>query len=147
VAERVAKSVGTTHPSTGTAPGPSICLRSRTPHLDRLSTPARGPVAGPLVGSQDARCKIRVRQLGVDDPENDPTVLVECLGNGPRLWFQSVPEAKTVKNRLHVDLRSDDVDAELERLRSLGATVPPDQPNDNLIVLVDPEGNEFCLLR
>lgn len=94
----------------------------------------------------DAEIK-RLRQLGVDDPEDDPTVLVECRVRGPRLWFQSVPEAKTVKNRGHLDLGCDDVDNELERLRALGATVLPDQPSDTLIVLADPEGNEFCLLR
>jgi hypothetical protein len=89
----------------------------------------------------------RLRKLGVEDPEEDPTVLVDCRGPGPRLWFQSVPEAKTVKNRVHLDLGCDDVDAELGRLRALGATVLPDQQNDTLIVLADPEGNEFCLLR
>ncbi len=59
----------------------------------------------------------------------------------------SVPEAKTIKNRVHLDLGCDDLESELERLQALGATVLPDQPNDTLIVLADPENNEFCLLR
>ncbi len=92
----------------------------------------------------DAEIK-RLRHLGINDPEDDPSVLVECRARGPRLWFQSVPEAKMVKNRIHLDLGCDDVRRELGRLRALGASVLPDQPNDTLIVLADAEGNEFCL--
>ncbi|WP_170223734.1 VOC family protein [Nonomuraea turkmeniaca] len=68
-------------------------------------------------------------------------VLVE--GGSPRLWFQRVPERKIVKNRLHLDLESDDPDAELARLSALGATVLGTY--DEWVVLADPEGNEFCL--
>jgi hypothetical protein len=89
----------------------------------------------------------RLRSIGIDDPEDDPTVLVERPGSSPRLWFQQVVESKVVKNRVHVDLRADDVDAEAARLVAIGATTQHDQPNDGLIVLLDPEGNEFCLLR
>lgn len=90
----------------------------------------------------------RLWSLGVDDPEDDPTVLVEPAGPGPRLWFQRVPEPKTVKNRVHLDLRCDDPEAEAQRLMALGARLADDQPDDGgLIVLHDPEGNELCLLR
>lgn len=89
----------------------------------------------------------RLREMGIDDPEDDPSVLVEPDGAGPRLWFQRVPESKTVKNRVHVDLACEDVEKEIERLVVMGATVQADQPNDSLVVLCDPEGNEFCLLR
>jgi hypothetical protein len=90
----------------------------------------------------------RLRSMGVLDPEDDPTVLVErATGASPRLWFQRVPESKVVKNRVHIDLEADDVERELARLVDLGASVAPDQPNDGLVVLFDPEGNEFCLLR
>jgi Glyoxalase-like domain len=90
----------------------------------------------------------RLRSMGIDDVEDDPTVLVlPTSGQGARLWFQLVPESKRVKNRVHVDLRTDDVDGELDRLLSLGATASEHQPNPALIVLNDPEGNEFCLLR
>jgi Glyoxalase-like domain len=51
------------------------------------------------------------------------------------------------KNRVHVDLASGDVDAELDRFLTLGASLQPEQLNDDVIVLRDPEGNEFCLLR
>lgn len=90
----------------------------------------------------------RLRSIGITDPEDDPTVLVEPSdGRRPRLWFQLVPEPKRQKNRVHLDLRSEDVDAEVDRLIGLGARPLDDQPNDGLVVLQDPEGNEFCVLR
>ncbi len=62
----------------------------------------------------------------------------------------AVPEAKTVKNRLHFDLRADGVSTseELERLLALGArrTDVGQGPDVSWVVLGDPEGNEFCLL-
>jgi len=59
-----------------------------------------------------------------------------------------VPEDKTVKNRLHLDLRPDDQAAEVERLVGLGATrVDLGQGEASWVVLADPEGNEFCVLR
>lgn len=88
----------------------------------------------------------RLRSIGVDDPEDDPTVVVESAA-GPRLWFQRVPEPKVAKNRLHLDLRAVDPDAEAERLLGLGARMASEQPNGTLIGLHDPEGNEFCILR
>lgn len=89
----------------------------------------------------------RLRDRGITSPDEDPTVLVEHPGAGPRLWFQTVPEPKATKNRVHLDLSCGDFDSELERLRRLGAVMAGDQPNESLVVLVDPEGNEFCLLR
>jgi catechol 2,3-dioxygenase-like lactoylglutathione lyase family enzyme len=89
----------------------------------------------------------RLRSIGVTDPEDDPTVLVEGPSGSPRFWFQLVPEPKVHKNRVHVDLRADDFDVELARLRALGATLADEQPNADWVVLRDPEGNEFCLLR
>lgn len=88
----------------------------------------------------------RLRGMGIDDPEDDPTVLVEA-GTGviPRLWFQRVPEPRTVKNRVHLDLSAPDTEAELDRLVRLGATVVIRY--DRLTQLADPEGNEFCLLH
>src|SRR5436853_2899390 len=46
----------------------------------------------------------RLRVLGIDDPEDDPSVLVEGPEGTLRLWFQRVPEPKTSKNRTHLDL-------------------------------------------
>jgi len=90
----------------------------------------------------------RLHSIGITDVEDDPTVLVESsVSGGPRLWFQRVPEPKHVKNRVHLDLRADNVDEELDRLLGLGAHVFDDQANRDVVVLQDPEGNEFCLLR
>jgi hypothetical protein len=86
----------------------------------------------------------RLRAMGVDDPEDDPSVLVEpASGSGPRLWFTRVPEPKTVKNRVHLDLRAADVEAEAERLVGLGARVL--EKVEDWVVLADPEGGEFCV--
>jgi hypothetical protein len=65
----------------------------------------------------------------------------------PGLLFIAVPEAKTVKNRLHLDFRPDDRDAEVARLLALGATrADVGQGEQSWTVLADPEGNEFCVL-
>jgi hypothetical protein len=85
----------------------------------------------------------RLRGLGIDGPEDDPTVLLEPRDGGPRLWVQLVPEPKRVKNRLHLDLSTPDLATELDRLAALGATVLA--RHDDRAVLLDPEGNEFCV--
>jgi hypothetical protein len=65
----------------------------------------------------------------------------------PGLLFVSVSEPKATKNRLHLDFRPDDRDAEVERLLALGATrADIGQGEQTWTVLVDPEGNEFCVL-
>ena len=80
-------------------------------------------------------------------------------GAGPRIWFQVVPELKTVKNRLHLDIcasggravpiatRKQRVDAEARRLAGLGATVVKVLEQEGLdhyaVAMTDPEGNEF----
>jgi predicted enzyme related to lactoylglutathione lyase len=62
--------------------------------------------------------------------------------------FARVPEAKTVKNRLHLDLRTSDLGAAIEQAVALGATRADDvYDGGRWQVLRDPEGNEFCLLR
>ena len=89
----------------------------------------------------------RLATLGVTDVEDDPSVLVQPTGGGAgvRFWFQQVPEAKVVKNRVHVDLAAQDPAGEVARLLGLGATVVLEGPDT--IVLADPEGNEFCVIR
>jgi hypothetical protein len=65
----------------------------------------------------------------------------------PGLLFVPVPGPKTTKNRLHLDFRPDDRDAEVERLLALGATrADVGQGEQSWVVLADPEGNEFCVL-
>jgi predicted enzyme related to lactoylglutathione lyase len=70
---------------------------------------------------------------------------------GPELLLQRVPEGKSGKNRLHLDLRTGDLDAEVDRLRAAGAQVLSAEPvregGWTWYVLADPEGNEFCVLE
>lgn len=71
-------------------------------------------------------------------------------GTGPTLVFGTVPEDKVVKNRLHIDVspRDRDQDAEVERILALGARhIDIGQGEQTWVVLADPEGNEFCVLR
>jgi catechol 2,3-dioxygenase-like lactoylglutathione lyase family enzyme len=90
-----------------------------------------------------------------DDP-NEPghveCAIVPADADGPDLLFIEVPEGKQVKNRLHLDLRPADGtrDQEVERLVGIGAAVVDDRREENgtgWVVLADPEGNEFCVLR
>ncbi len=92
--------------------------------------------------------------LGIgEDSINDPD------GHGPRIWFQRVPEAKAIKNRLHLDIgagggrdvpmptRRQRVDAEASRLAGLGAAIVGVIDSEGLdhygVAMKDPEGNEF----
>jgi hypothetical protein len=81
----------------------------------------------------------------VDEDSTAEKAFVEAPGwGGPNMWFNAVPEPKTAKNRIHLDLRAPDgVAEEVERLRGLGATVITD--GADLVVMADPEGNEFCV--
>ena len=99
--------------------------------------------------------------IGVpEDQRNTRSAIEDPDGNGPRVFFQQVPEDKVAKNRVHLDVRAapdlqgDErmaaLDGECERLVALGATrlrrVEPAPPMDaGHIVMADPEGNEFCL--
>ncbi len=90
---------------------------------------------------------------------NDRSAVSDPDGTGPRLFFQRVPEGKTAKNRVHLDVRAapglagEDRMAALEqeatRLAGLGATrlqrFEPDDLHAGHVVMQDPEGNEFCL--
>jgi predicted enzyme related to lactoylglutathione lyase len=69
-------------------------------------------------------------------------------GVAPDLLFLRVPESKTLKNRLHLDLRPVDQQAEVARLEALGAVrVSVGQSSEvTWVVLADPDGNEFCVL-
>ena len=77
------------------------------------------------------------------------TILAPKEGPGPEFVLQCVPEAKTVKNRMHLDIRADQLDVTVERLMSLGASrLLPDVVEEvgyRWVVMADPEGNEFCI--
>ena len=81
----------------------------------------------------------------VDEESTSDRAWVEPAGwGGPNLWFHRVPEHKSAKNRQHFDLRATgDLRAEVQRLRTLGARVLAE--SDDLVVMADPEGNEFCV--
>lgn len=92
-----------------------------------------------------------------EDPENpneagDPEGVLVSKSTGLGLLFIPVPEAKSVKNRMHIDLVPTDRtrDEEVVRLVGLGATLYADhrrQDGSGFVVLADPEGNEFCVER
>jgi Glyoxalase-like domain len=81
----------------------------------------------------------------VDEEANSDKAYVEAAGwGGPNMWFNRVPEPKSVKNRVHFDLRAPGpVADEVARLIALGATVV--RAGEDLTVMADPEGNEFCV--
>lgn len=106
----------------------------------------------------DALSDYEVRPYGAEDlarlaaagltPETDTSVAVDVNGNGngngPILWFQKTGEAKAPqRNRLHLDIRGEDRATEVARLRKLGATIRDE--HDAYTVMLDPEGNEFCV--
>jgi len=126
------------------------------------------------VVKQNLRMGIRIQAIDIDssDPgalarfweaalgwrityeEPDEVVLEPPAGSAeegvvPDLLFLKVPEGKSVKNRLHLDLRPENRDAEVSRLEALGARrVDIGQGSEGTwVVLADPEGNEFCVLR
>ncbi len=81
----------------------------------------------------------------VDQDSTPQKAFVEAPGwGGPSMWFNRVPESKIAKNRVHFDLRPPDtMRGEVQRLAGLGATVTDDR--GDLVVMTDPEGNEFCV--
>jgi predicted enzyme related to lactoylglutathione lyase len=77
--------------------------------------------------------------------------LVPAGGQGIEILLQRVPEVKSGKNRLHLDLRTADLDAEVERVVVLGArrltSTPVTEWGWRWHILADPDGNEFCILQ
>jgi hypothetical protein len=101
-----------------------------------------------------------LRQAGIpEDQWNRASAVVDPDGNGPRIYFQRVPEPKTIKNRMHLDLnvsgprgtameeRRQRIGLEVERLTGLGARKLRDNEEygEFCSVMADPEGNEFCV--
>jgi catechol 2,3-dioxygenase-like lactoylglutathione lyase family enzyme len=96
----------------------------------------------------EALCRWWQRLLGGDVEVDDDGDASLHLAAGPRIDFLRVPEPKTVKDRLHLDLRTSDLDQATEQVLAHGATRASDvYAGDSWVVLRDPEGNEFCLLR
>jgi hypothetical protein len=94
-----------------------------------------------------------------EDQRNERSAVVDPDGAGPRVFFQRVPEGKTAKNRVHLDVRAApglegearmaEIESASERPVALGATrvqrFEADLAGGGYIVMQDPEGNEFCL--
>lgn len=82
-------------------------------------------------------------------PEDDWVVLRDPEGRDVNVSLQVVPERRSGKNRLHLDLYTTDQAGEVERLLALGATRFPRAPgpDEDFIVLEDPEGNLFCVIN
>ena len=86
----------------------------------------------------------------VDKEGDDWSFIKGDEPGAPGIVFVTVPEKKTVKNRVHIDVNATDRDQaeEVARIESLGATrVDVGQRDVSWVVLADPEGNEFCVLR
>ena len=101
---------------------------------------------GYVIRPYDADEIARLRRMGIEDVADDPTVAVDPPTPGlPSLFFMQVPEPKITKNRLHLDIRPDgSVEAEVARLIGLGARLQA--TFEDHTVLLDPEGNEFCVI-
>jgi glyoxalase superfamily protein len=120
-------------------------VEDQTAVIDRLLA------AGRL--GEDAVAEYRGRKVfrgyaAIRHPD-DPFDAVSDIGHGRRLLFQEVPETKTVKNRMHIDVHGErgGLDEHVARLQSLGATAvrEVDQgPAGHWWIMQDPEGNEFC---
>ncbi|MGH7642728.1 MAG: VOC family protein [Candidatus Dormibacteria bacterium] len=105
-------------------------------------------VVGSRAPAQLARFWAQVLDFRVVFEEPEEVVVARDDNIYPGFIFVPVPEAKTKKNRLHIDLAPDDCDSEVARLIALG-TSPVDVgqgPDVSWVVLADPEGNEFCVL-
>ncbi|WP_345653028.1 VOC family protein [Streptomyces siamensis] len=92
------------------------------------------------------------RPLADDDKPGDPEAVIQDPSGGPALLFVRVPEGKTAKNRIHLDLQPQDRSrgAEVERAIGLGARLVADHTRPDgrgWVTLADPEGNEFCMER
>lgn len=102
------------------------------------------------------------QQIGLPEEKRDAfAAVMDPEGKGPRVFFQKVPEGKTAKNRVHLDInvsqrglaldktaeRRQIIAEHVDRLKAAGATFvrEVDEPNGYCIVLQDPEGNEFCV--
>ncbi len=76
-------------------------------------------------------------------------LLVSPTPGQPKLLLQRVPEPKTIKNRMHIDVETPDIEREATRLEALGATrVHADSRSEHgstWLLMADPEGNEFCV--
>lgn len=126
---------------------PRSATRSRT--TARSSNNCWAPAAVPAELTVESHGRRAFRDLIAVRHPDDPYEEASGTGLGRRLLFQRVPEPKTVKNRLHLDLHAgaERREAEVARLEGLGASVlrQVKEPGGEWVVMTDPEGNEFCV--
>ena len=138
-----------------------VCLVNTAAHLSRAAREIRRRRKGPVVTSTvteilidctdaDLLAAFWCEVLGwrVIDRDEDDIEIGDGTG-GLSIVFERVPERKTIKNRIHLDVKANDgnQDAEVERILALGARrVDIGQGDVSWVVLADPEGNEFCVL-
>ena len=83
-------------------------------------------------------------------PQDGWVVLTDPTGSGPNISLDRVEQPPPLGevSRVHLDLYTDDGQGEVERLLALGATLYPREaaPDDDFVVLVDPDGNRFCVV-
>ncbi|HTE31094.1 MAG TPA: VOC family protein, partial [Chryseolinea sp.] len=83
-------------------------------------------------------------------PSDNWIILTDPQGNGPNISLDKTPEKRIGKrSKIHLDLYADDQQAEVDRLLTIGATRYPWRyhPNDDFVVLEDPDGNLFCVVQ
>jgi hypothetical protein len=99
------------------------------------------PVLGYRVRPYGEEDLAALREEGIERMEDDPSVALDPIdGSGPSFWFLRVPEPKTVKNRVHIDVYGD-----VAELEARGASIV--QRFARWTVMSDPEGNEFCVFE
>ncbi len=158
------------HPCTGTRSLTAMAHRIQvtfdagdTQALGRFWAVALGYVEQPPPDGYDS-WEAWATDLGIPEDEWDTSyAIIDPEGDGPRIFFQKVPEGKSAKNRVHLDVKAGggrgtpvaerrrNVDAHVQRLTAAGGTVlevfePSGNRGDGYwVVMHDPEGNEFCV--
>jgi hypothetical protein len=119
-----------------------MALRLQNITLDSLDPEALAGFWADVLGWRVT--SVETEEVVLEPPAGSPEE-----GVVPDVVFLLVPDDKVVKNRLHLDLRPSDQVAEVERLIGLGASRVDigQSPDVTWVVLADPEGNEFCVLR
>ena len=118
-----------------------------------MSNPNEGPVGildqvGIDVADLDRSAQFWTALLGLKVAERDDNYLnFERPGDGPRLYLQRVPEKKTAKTRVHLDIAVENLDIAVARAVALGAKKVQSFLEDahSFVVMQDPDSNEFCL--
>ncbi len=114
--------------------------------IETVTVDARDPLTLARFWSAALDWELRVDEDG--DVWVEPGTRHPDYGSCRPLLFIDVPESKSIKNRIHLDLRPDDQALEVERLEKLGAgQISVGQTGlEDWVVMADPEGNEFCVL-